>query len=468
MPPYNDIYHLYRKLRIFTAILNTNIPQYILSYDKLIVEVYMKPIMTFQEADKVRDEILKHRLDTLLFDLMKETEVDMWIVIGDEYNEGPCLKTFLPSSFYHARKRTILVFYRSHSEVERMIISKPDFTIGQFYQPMLLKPPNFDYEMFYSTFATDYDLDVIRKLPVENEFECLNRIIKDRQPKKIVANYSELSPFSDGLSHTNYKFLEALNCTLESSELLTLRWLETRSNLEMIYLKKIVLKTREIIDSCYTRENINPGTTTIGQARYYLMSKAYSMGMKPWFDATVWIRRKGYPHLDNDDAIILEGDLLHCDFGVKYLGLCSDVQEMAYVDDGNISLINAYQRLHKTTQEFQDIVMNQFVEGSTGNEILKRALKASEHIQGRRLYTHPIGFYGHGPGPIIGQFSNQDHVTGMGNYKLHSRTCYALELCVKQYIKELDMDILYGQEIDIYFNHTAHYFAGRQESLHVF
>ncbi len=428
----------------------------------------MKQIMTFQEADTVKDEILKHRLDALLFELMKETGVDMWIVIGDEYNEGPCLKTFLPSSFYHARKRTILVFYRTHSKVERMIISKPDFTIAQFYQPILLKPPNFDYEVFYSTFATDYDLNMIRKLPVENELDCLNRIIKEKQPKKIVANYSEFSPFSDGLSYTNYKFLEALDCTLESSEFLALRWLETRTDLEMNYLKKIVLKTREIIQSCYTRQIIIPGTTTIGQARYYLMSTAYSIGMKPWFDATVWIRRKDYPHLENDDTIILEGDLLHCDFGVKYLGLCSDVQEMAYVDDGNIALITAYQTLHKTTQEFQDIVMNQFVEGLTGNEILKNSLKSSEHIQGRRLYTHPIGFYGHGPGPIIGQFSNQDYIVGMGNYQLHSRTCYALELCVKQHIKELNMDILYGQEIDIYFNQTAHYFAGRQEKLHVF
>ncbi|MCH4888121.1 aminopeptidase P family protein [Acidaminobacter sp. JC074] len=424
--------------------------------------------MNLQEADKIKDQLLLHRLDTLLFEVMQACGADMWLVLGDEYNEGPCLKTFLPSTFYQARKRTILVFYNNGKSVERMIVSKPDFTIEKFYKPVLLKPPNFDYEMFYTTFASSYDLDYIRSLPVEDEKACLKRIIQERKPKNILVNTSELSPFADGLSHNNYKFLESLDIELKSSEKLTLRWLETRTDMEMVYLKDIVHKTREIIDSCYTRQVIRPGKTTIGQARYYLMTKAYQAGMIPWFDATVWIRRKNKSHLENDDEVILEGDLLHCDFGVKFLGLCSDIQEMAYVDDGNQALIEAYEKLHDQAKAFQDIVMANFKEGLTGNEILKNALEASKHIPGARLYTHPIGFYGHGPGPTIGQFSNQDFLEGMGEYKLHNKTCYALELCIKDYVKEVNVDILYGQEIDIYFDNKAHYFAGRQDKLHVF
>ncbi|MBI9012414.1 MAG: hypothetical protein JEZ08_09330 [Clostridiales bacterium] len=84
------------------------------------------------------------------------------------------------------------------------------------------------------------------------------------------------------------------------------------------------------------------------------------------------------------------------------------------------------------------------------------------------VYTHPIGFYGHGPGQIIGQTSDQKFVLDMDEFPIHNNTCYALELFVRQYVKMLDMTILYGQEIDILFknNHVV-FFSGRQENLHI-
>jgi len=434
----------------------------------------MKKIMSLKEEFKIKDQILKHRLETLLKSLMDETGIDMWIVIGDEYNEGPCLKTLLPSTFFNARKQSIIIFYNTGDTVEKMIVSKPDFTIAEFYEPVLLKPPHFDFEVFYSTFATQYDLETIRALPVEDTYECLNRIIKERNPKNIAINYSELSPFSDGMSHTNYQHLknnldQSFHSKLISSEQLTLRWLETRTDLEMTYMKKVVDKTREIIHKGYSRNIITPGKTTIGDLRFYLMETAMSIGMVPWFDATIWIRRIGHPHLEKDAEIILEGDLLHCDFGVKYLGLCSDVQEMAYIKSINDdALIHDYETVHSSCQRLQDLVIKNFKEGLTGNEILQNALDEAKDIPGAMVYTHPIGFYGHGPGPTIGQFSNQTFVSGMGEYPLHNNTCYALELCVRQYVKTLDMTILYGQEIDILFknNHVV-FFSGRQEKLHI-
>ncbi len=77
-----------------------------------------------------------------------------------------------------------------------------------------------------------------------------------------------------------------------SSEILTIRWLETRTELEMKYMKMIVDKTRAIIKKCYSRDVIQPGLTTIGEARFFLMETATSIGMIPWFDATVWEEEK--------------------------------------------------------------------------------------------------------------------------------------------------------------------------------
>lgn len=434
----------------------------------------MKKIMSLQEEFKIKDQLLKYRLETLVKPLMDETDIDMWIVMGDEYNEGPCLKTLLPSTFFNARKQSIIIFYNNGKFVEKMIVSKPDFTIAEFYEPVLLKPPHFNFEVFYSTFATHYDIETIRALPVEDTYECINRIIKERNPQNIAINYSNLSPFSDGISYTNHQQLknnldQSFHSKFISSEQLTLKWLETRTDLEMTYMKKIVDTTRDIIHNCYSRSIITPGKTTIGDARFYLMETAISLGMIPWFDATVWIRRKGHPHLEDDREVILEGDLLHCDFGVKYLGLCSDIQEMAYIKsiDDEV-LIHEYETIHSSCQTLQDIVIRHFKEGLTGNEILQNALEEAKSIPGAMVYSHPIGFYGHGPGPTIGQFSNQKFVSGMGEFPLHNNTCYALELCVRQYVKTLDMTILYGQEIDILFkDNKVIFFSGRQDKLHI-
>ncbi len=111
----------------------------------------MNSIMTMQKQFKLKDEILLYRLDNLLPKLMKETNIDMWIVIGDEYNEGPCLKTLLPSTFFHARKKSLFIFSYDGEKMEKLIVSKPDFTISNFYTPVLLKPSNFDFETFYSS-----------------------------------------------------------------------------------------------------------------------------------------------------------------------------------------------------------------------------------------------------------------------------------------------------------------------------
>jgi hypothetical protein len=85
------------------------------------------------------------------------------------------------------------------------------------------------------------------------------------------------------------------------------------------------------------------------------------------------------------------------------------------------------------------------------------------------IYSHPIGIYGHGPGPTIGSFGNQNFVPGSGERLVHDSTCYAMELNVMEPVSVWDnMIIMYGQEIDILFKDgTVHFYSGRQEALHI-
>lgn len=412
----------------------------------------MKPIMTLQAQHTLRDKLLKKRLDTLLPEIMTSVGINMWILIGDEYNEGPCFKTFLPSSFSQARRKMIFIFVLVNGTIKRFVVSKPDSIIGEFYEPIILKTS-------------------------DDPYSCVNQLITDLKPTKIGLDYSNLNAFSDGLSHNNYtsfisKLDEKHHHKVVSSELLSTRWLETRLPEEIELMKKITLKTREIIHNAYSRKVIQPGVTTIGDVRYYLMETAVKIGMRPWFDATVWVRRQNHAHLEADDTIILNEDLLHCDFGVSYACLCSDVQEMAYVKGSDDqTLLDEYHKLHRQCMKLQDIVVDAFKKDDSGNTILHNALKRAqqENINGAMIYTHPIGVHGHGAGPIIGQFSNQKYVDGMGEYPLHNNTCYALELCIRKKINTLnDLEIMYGQEINISFvDEKVHFYAGRQEQLHI-
>ena len=98
---------------------------------------------------------------------MKETGIDMWIIITREYNEDPIIKTFLPPTWLNARRRTILVFYHNSisDKVEAAAISRYNF--GENIPSIWNK----------------------EKTP--NQFEALYNYISEKAPNKIGLNFSE-------------------------------------------------------------------------------------------------------------------------------------------------------------------------------------------------------------------------------------------------------------------------------------
>lgn len=432
----------------------------------------MSLFLTNQEKFKLKDQILMDKLSNTLPDLMVETGIDMWIVIGDEYNECPVLKTLLPSTHFQSRGKSILIFSLQNGELKPYIVSKPEFNIEAFYEPILLKPPKFDFETFYKTFGSHYDLDYIISLPVESQFPRVGRLIEEVKPDKIAIGFSRLTAFSDGLSYSNYKSLISAISPIYykriiSSEQLVIRWLETRTELELDHLKRIVYETQAIIKKAFSSQVIQKNQSTIGHVRYFMMDEAEKQGLRPWFNTTVWVKRKGHPHLADDDVVIKENDLLHCDFGLEHLNLCSDLQEIAFVM-GDENLLKEYQAIHKKCMQLQDIVLKHMKIGVKGNDVLKLSLEEAKAkgIERPMVYTHPIGNYGHGPGPAIGRFGNQDYIDDIGDLLISKDTCFALELNVREWVPSLDMVVLYGLETEVIIREQGHYIV-RQEDIHI-
>lgn len=89
------------------------------------------------------------------------------------------------------------------------------------------------------------------------------------------------------------------------------------------------------------------------------------------------------------------------------MGMNTDTQHLAYVLYPGETEKDIPQGLKdglKKANRLQDIVRENMKIGMSGNEILKKSLQQmkSEGLDGR-VYSHPIGDWGHSAGTLIGE-----------------------------------------------------------------
>lgn len=419
-------------------------------------------VLTYREREKVVDSWLRVRYKEVLPMIMKRSGIDCWVVACDEYNEDPVLRSLTPTAMMNARRTTILLFVLKDDEVLRYNITRPNVGLDEFY-----------------TWAWRNQKDSIwceDPSKAETQFECLARMIKEFNVEKIGLNISREFAFADGLSKSMYDaitecFDEDLMSKIVSAEDLCVGWLETRTEPEMQAYNGIMQIAHAMIAEAFSSRVVIPGVTTNHDVKYWMMDKVTRMGLVPWFDFEVSIIRKGVGQFEEEE-VIQQGDMLHCDVGFTYLGLCTDTQENAYVlrygeTDAPEYLKNC---LHDVNR-FQDIVVSNFKEGLSGNEVLAASLKEG-FAAGLKpcLYTHPIGYNGHAAGPTIGLYDQQQGVRGRkGLYPLYNNTAYSLELNCEFTVAEWDnTKFNLGLETDVLFTgDKVYYLAGRQEEFHL-
>jgi Xaa-Pro aminopeptidase len=414
-------------------------------------------ILSERERAEVVDDILKDRFDNLLPKLMDETGFDMWILISREYNEDPILKTMLPATWLNARRRTILVFYRNkdNNTIEKLAVARYNFG-----------------ENIISAWDKDKE---------PNQWKRLMEIIEERNPKSIGLNFSEHFNICDGLVKTDYQefmsYLPSKHKTkVKSAEQLAIGWIETRTETEMVIYNQLVDITHDIIAEAFSEKVISPGITTTTDVEWWMRDKVTSLGLETWFHPTVDVQRSA-EKLGNhlyafsnrpEDLVILPGDLVHCDFGITYLRLNTDCQELAYVLKPNETIPPQYLvEALKDGNRVQDIFTSNFETGKTGNDILKESLEAAK-AEGLRpsIYTHPLGSYGHSSGTTLGMWDSQGGVPVNGDYPLHENTVYAIELNTTVHIPEWKRDIrIMLEEAGFFGPKGFRYVNGRQTKL---
>jgi hypothetical protein len=399
-------------------------------------------IKSLVERAAITDQWLLNRLENVLPVLMKKHGIDMWVTIGREYNEDPISSTFFPSAIDSSRRLTIFVFVMA-SETKNM---------NRF-----VLQGNKNFEPFYSCYPLKTGT---------SQFDGLREIMDTYNPQNIAINKSNHFAFCDGLSQSFYETLiDSIGKThankLISSERLTIDWLQTRTDDELTMYGDLVEITQIIVKKALSNEVIVPSITSTEEVVQWIRQYVLDLGIETSFYPTVDIQRKD-ASADRITGTILPGDIVHLDFGIKYLGLCTDTQQLAYVlhtyeKSAPKGLRNAFH----SGIEFEDVFMTACKLGMTGNEVFSTIMKnARMKNLDAMLYSHPIGYHCHGAGPLIGLYDKQEEIPVRGDLQIQNNTCYALEFNVRVFIPE------WNKSIPIYLEETICFSKNKMQSFH--
>lgn len=406
-------------------------------------------ILSARERAAVENRILAARLDTIIPAIMREEGIDLWLLVAREYFEEPVVASMLDAESMHARRRTILIFHDpgGGKPVERLTVSR--YGLGGLFSP-----------------AWDP-----AKQP--DQWQAAADLIAARNPARIAVNVSDLHQFADGMTVSQYdKFLSALPTALRprvvSGEGLAVRWLETRTPAEMDLYPTIMRTAHAVIAEAFSRKVITPGVTTAEQVQWWYRDRLLQLGLDPWFHPSVAIQRQGAKGMLEGDEVIRPGDLLWTDFGITYLRLNTDTQHLAYVlRPGESDAPAGLRQGLANSNKLQDILTRQFAVGRSGNDVLARA-RAEAKATGLdpSIYSHPIGLHGHGAGPSIGFWDNQN-TDPRGGRPIHANTAWSIELTTYAAVPEWgDQRVDFRTEENAFFDgKTVRYIDGRQTTL---
>jgi len=409
-----------------------------------------------RERAEIIDQITEKRIQQLLPKLMTETEIDMWVIISREYNEDPILKTMLPATWLSARRTTILVFAKENDMKVKAYAVAP-YDVGNTFERAWNKKSH------------------------ASQWQALAALINKHQPKNIALNQSETWAHADGLVVTDKNlFLENLPAQYHkkviSSEPLAVAWLEQRIPEEIEMYKEIVAIAHNIIAEAFSTKVVTVGKTTSEDIVWWLREKVRELKLQTWFHPSIGIQRSDNNKFDHENSFtnsadkqtIEHGDLLHVDFGITYLRLNTDTQQHAYVlNEGETHAPTYLANALKKANLLQDIFTEQFREGLSGNYVLKASREQAIDMGLKpTIYTHPLGYHGHGAGTTLGMWDSQQGVEGSGDYPLHLNTVYSIELNNAVFIDEWKKEIRIMLEEDAVFDDSGvWYLNGRQTKL---
>lgn len=393
-------------------------------------------VLPVRQRAAVMRRVLAERLDTVLPVAMREADLDMWVVLCQEDDYDPVFRTLVPMDAWCPILQMLVFCDRGADGVERINLSMTD--TGDLYE----RPWR----------GGDH----------AEQWPLLRQIIAERNPRRIGVNIGRVQWAAGGLTHNLWiQLVETLGPQLSDrltcAETLVTRWLATLTDSQIELYEHVVAIAHALLAECFSRAAITPGVTTTEDLEWYYWQRACDLGLelafKPFFSLTRSPASRA--RYGEADRTIRPGDLLHSDVGIRYLGLHSDHQQVAYVlQPGESEPPEGLQALLRNANRLQDIHMAHFRQGLSGNELLTAILGAAREqgLPKPRVYSHSLGHFLHEPGPLIGLPWEQVACPGRGDVRLEPGYAFTMELSVSGPVPQWDgEEVLMGIEEDVVF-----------------
>jgi Xaa-Pro aminopeptidase len=406
------------------------------------------------------NQITRLRLERLLPTVMHDEGFDMWIIVCNEDNLDPVFKTMVPYDRWFPITQ-ILVFYDDGSEkIERLNLSRT---------------------VMDELFVSAWDFQAWDNEKKESQWDCLARIVKERDPRRIGINESENIWAADGLSAALKRRLaatlgETYVSRFESAEKMCIRWLETLLDEELELYHQAHAISHALIAETFSNAVVTPGVTTLDDLSYHYWQRATDLGLRlnaapPAF----YIGARSPESIERygkDDRVIRRGDFIRCDVGIIYLRYYTDTSEWAYVlRPGETEAPPTFKKIMAAGNRLQDVYCSAFEVGLSGNQILNNALEEAKarEIPNPKIYSHSLGYFLHEPGPLIGLPWEQVDTGARGEVRLVPNSTFVAELSVTSRVPEWnDRELRFALEEAVAFTPAGVYFLdGRQTEFHL-
>jgi Xaa-Pro aminopeptidase len=335
-------------------------------------------------------EIRKKRITQLLPQAMDRAKIDAWMVICRENNNDPMA---LHVGGENAGGTSFYIFYRSDKNVKSVVFCS-------FGEVTALK----ELGLHDSVVSVSRGQDV---------FQLASDFVKAQEPKKIAINMSASNSTADGLTHSQYKKLsESFGSQwidrFVSAEELVYEWLSIKLPEEVEIMRKAAEITAQWELEAY--EMVVPGKTTDAEVAHFLNEKIKTYGFEDGWNPEQNPNVNSGPdrgHSHATDKIIMPGDVIQTDFGIKVYGIwVTDIQRFAYVlEQGEAKAPDDIQKYWDVAKRGHRIVFENMKPGISGYELDKAQrewMKENGSLPVPWSTGHPVGYVAHDVGPSLG------------------------------------------------------------------
>ncbi len=421
-------------------------------------------LLTWSEQIQVREQWLEIRYEMLL-PLMRKYDIDMWIVVNEEFHDDPLTEYLAPPRPY-VGGRDIFVFIDAGDEgLKRMaLVGFEEENLARFFEmPRFIPNPD---------------------EPRSSE-KVLADLYEEYRPERIGLGIGGRRGVTRSLTHDSYLYLsdamgsEAVKRFVPTHDLVE-EFLDTRIPEERPHYETLVHLTELMVRRAFSNEVVTPGTTTVGDVRRWLYDTLWDHGVSTWFQPDLRIQRKDFEEKTSrgflavaEEAMVIErGDVLHVDFGISYMGFDSDWQKMAYVlREGESDVPEGLEAAMASSNALQDALMLRASRPDrTAGEVYDAAMaEMKEKGIEAQIYSHPLGNHGHGLGASIDFRSAQRGRTERLAKRLRKGSYIAIELNTRTPVPEWDNEEVYVMlEDPAYLTDEGwKFFRPRQEAFYI-